>query len=196
MPRERRARARVHEPSVKLPKRKFALEDNAVETVKVGAAADASGQEILQSLDGKSLVGTKKEKSQLKREAFLDRLKSSTTPYSKTQRLRFNRHRREQVGGGLGEIEAAISTLDGTGSSPEPTKVKSVDQQPASVQKRPGMIGKSKSDPLTKSQRKRTLEMERLRHPLILSNPHFATNPFQTIRVHAQNTLEKHAPST
>ena len=32
-------------------------------------------------------------------------------------------------------------------------------------------------------------ELERLRHPLILANPDFTSNPFQTIRTHAQNTL-------
>lgn len=38
-------------------------------------------------------------------------------------------------------------------------------------------------------------KIERLRHPLILSNPQFGSNPFQTIRTHAQNTLIKHVPT-
>ena len=38
-------------------------------------------------------------------------------------------------------------------------------------------------------------ELERLRHPLILQNPEFSANPFQTIRIHAQNTLLKQAPT-
>ena len=33
---------------------------------------------------------------------------------------------------------------------------------------------------------------ERLRVPMILSNPEFSSNPFETIRKHAQNTLLKH----
>ena len=34
--------------------------------------------------------------------------------------------------------------------------------------------------------------MERLRAPMILANPDYASNPFQTIRTHARNTLLKH----
>lgn len=34
-------------------------------------------------------------------------------------------------------------------------------------------------------------ELEKLRQPLILSNPQYSSNPFQTIRTHAQNTLVK-----
>lgn len=30
---------------------------------------------------------------------------------------------------------------------------------------------------------------------MILSNPAFASNPFETIRTHAQNTLLKHEPT-
>ncbi|KIJ68331.1 hypothetical protein HYDPIDRAFT_36819 [Hydnomerulius pinastri MD-312] len=198
MPRERRARVGAHQPSVKLAKRQFAIQENAVETLEVGAAAEASGQEILESLNEPPPTIGKKEKQQLKREAFIDRLKSSATPYSKAQRRRFNRKQREQVGGGLGSIEAVISALEGKEPSPEPVNAKTDVQQqsqPKKVQAKTGRIGEGRGIPLTKAQRKRALELERLRHPLILSNPQFAVNPFQTIRTHAQNTLEKHAPS-
>lgn len=36
-------------------------------------------------------------------------------------------------------------------------------------------------------------ELEKLRQPLILSNPQYSSNPFQTIRTHALNTLVKRA---
>lgn len=141
-------------------------------------------------------------------------IKSSTTPYSKAQKRRFNRKQREQlVGGGLGSIEAVISALEEKEiSSPAETQ-----SDAATSQQRPqakagaGLIGEGKGVPLTKAQRKRALcvvnndvsswpklntsrEMERLRHPLILTNPQYSANPFQTIRTHAQNTLEKRKP--
>jgi ribosome biogenesis protein SLX9 len=37
-------------------------------------------------------------------------------------------------------------------------------------------------------------ELERFRHPLILQNPEFSANPFETIQIHAKNTLLKHIP--
>ncbi|KAF8844025.1 hypothetical protein BDN67DRAFT_49772 [Paxillus ammoniavirescens] len=200
MPRERRARVGAHQPSVKLAKRQFAVQENAVEAVEVGAAAEVSGQEIIDSLNEAAppVVG-KKMKQQLKHEAFIDRLKSPITPYSKVQRRRFNRKQREQVGGGLGSIQAVISALEDKEPSPEPEEAQQPkdhsQSQPTKAKAKAGPMGAGKGVPLTKSQRKRALEMERLRHPLILSNPEFAANPFQTIRTHAQNTLEKHVPS-
>ncbi|KAF9229408.1 hypothetical protein BS17DRAFT_20701 [Gyrodon lividus] len=198
MPRERRVRVGAHQPPVKLAKRQFAVQENAIETVEVGAAAQVSGQDILESLnEAPPVVVGKKVKQQLKHEAFIDRLKSSVIPYSKAQRRRFNRKQREQVGGGLGSIEAVISALDEKEPSPESERVQSEDHsrpQPTTTKSKVGRMGIGKGVPLTKAQRKRALEMERLRHPLILSNPQFAADPFQTIRIHVQNTLEKHAP--
>jgi hypothetical protein len=75
-------------------------------------------------------------------------------------------------------------------------------------------IGEGKAGPLTKNQRRRALyvslfslvlqgtlnipcrQVEQFRQPLIRSNPEFASNPFQTIRTHAQNTLIKHRTPT
>ncbi|KIK99043.1 hypothetical protein PAXRUDRAFT_823215 [Paxillus rubicundulus Ve08.2h10] len=198
MPRERRARIGAHQPSAKLAKRQFAVQENAVEGVEVGAAAEVSGQEILDSLNEAPLVVGKKVKQQLKHEAFINGLKSPITPYSKAQRRRFNRKQREQVGGGLGSIQAVISALEEKEPSPGLERAQQpkdhTQPQPTKAKAKAGM-GAGKGVPLTKSQRKRALEVERLRHPLILSNPQFAANPFQTIRTHAQNTLERHVPS-
>jgi hypothetical protein len=41
-PKDRRKRVGGHDPSVKLPKRQFAVQDNAVEHVEVGGAAEQS----------------------------------------------------------------------------------------------------------------------------------------------------------
>lgn len=167
---------------------------------------------------------SKKEKQQLKHEAFIDRayeawpnvvncfdpaagVKSSTTPYSKAQKRRFNRKQREQLGGGLGSIEAAISALEEKEISPPAEAQSNAAISRPQAKARAGLIGEGKGVPLTKAQRKRVLcvfdsvsswpkfspcrATERLRHPLILTNPQYAVNPFQTIRTHAQNTLEK-----
>ncbi|KAG8219904.1 ribosome biogenesis protein SLX9-domain-containing protein [Butyriboletus roseoflavus] len=195
---ERRARIGAHQPSAKLSKRRFAVQEDAVETVEIGAAdsVEVSGHNILESLNAAPAIVSKKEKQQLKHEAFIDRIKSSTAPYSKTQRRRFNRKQREQLGGGLGSIEAVISALEEKEISP-PAEAQSsaTSQQRPQARARAELIGEGKGVPLTKAQRKHVLEMERLRHPLILKNPQYASNPFQTIRTHVQNTLEKRIPS-
>lgn len=41
-PKERKLRTSTHEPSVKLSKRTFAVQDNAVEHVDIGSSAEAS----------------------------------------------------------------------------------------------------------------------------------------------------------
>ncbi|KAI9572863.1 ribosome biogenesis protein SLX9-domain-containing protein [Boletus coccyginus] len=197
MPRERRARVGVHRPSVKLSKRQFAIQENAVEAVEIDAtdSVEVSGNDVLESLDATpAAIVSKKGKQQLKHEAFIDRIKSSSAPYSKAQRRRFRRRQREQLGGGLDSIGAVISALEEEEIS-SPAETQSAND--ATSQQRPqakagtGLIGEGKGVPLTKTQRKHALEMERLRHPLILTNPQYAANPFQTIRTHAQNTLEK-----
>jgi len=78
-------------------------------------------------------------------------------------------------------IQNAVSTGDSTAEE--------MSRKPKAI---PGQIGEGKQAPLRNSQRKRALQTERLRIPLILSNPEYAANPFKTIRTHAQNTLIKH----
>ncbi|QRW17907.1 ribosome biogenesis protein SLX9 [Rhizoctonia solani] len=55
-----------------------------------------------------------------------------------------------------------------------------------------GMIGEGKGVTLTKQQRKRALELERLRQPAIMTNSDYRQNPFDAIRRHAQNSLLSH----
>ncbi|KAG6337322.1 hypothetical protein ID866_1747 [Astraeus odoratus] len=195
-PKERRTRIGGHQPSVKLAKRQFAVPEAAVKAVEIGAAAAASGQEILDSLAAAPPTTSKKERQQRKHEAFIDRVRTTASPYSKAQRRRFNKKTREQVGKGMADMEAVISSLEEKESRSDPANG-SDERQPAS--KPPAkmkQIGKGKGIPLTSGQRKRALEVERLRHPHILSDPRFSGNPFETIRIHAKNTLEKHLPSS
>ncbi|KAJ7487716.1 ribosome biogenesis protein SLX9-domain-containing protein [Mycena galericulata] len=200
MPKERRKRVGAHDPSVKLPiKRQFAVQDNAVEHVDVGAAGpEQSAEALLSAMDDDSRTTLKKkEKQQLKREALLQRLESTHSPYSKSHARRQKRKAREQLGGGLDDMQLALAAVDddadevpqesaGDLSADEPQPA------PKKAKPKPGQIGEGKGAPLSKAQRQRALQMEKLRHPLILANAEFASNPFQTIRTHAQNTLLQH----
>ncbi|KAJ7631097.1 ribosome biogenesis protein SLX9-domain-containing protein [Roridomyces roridus] len=131
----------------------------------------------------------KKDKQQLKREALLQRLESTRSPYSKSHNRRLKRKAREQVGGGLNDIQLALAAVEDPEVGAEED---SEETQPKKVKPKPGQIGTGKGAPLSKAQRQRALQLEKLRHPLILANAEFASNPFQTIRTHAQNTLLQH----
>jgi hypothetical protein len=174
------------------------VQDNTVEQVEVGALEDVSGTDILRSMDAPGEPRNALKRQQLKKEAFIDRLQSVRSPYSKTQRRRFKKRQEEQVGGGLDAIHVAISALDDyviTDGDDGHTEEEPA-QPRAKVKPKLGQIGEGKGNPLSRNQRKRALEMERLRAPMILANPDYASNPFQTIRTHAQNTLLKHECTT
>jgi ribosome biogenesis protein SLX9 len=123
----------------------------------------------------------KKEKQQLKHEAFIDSapyfffikkklwgfltlapclgLTSKTSPYSKVQRRRFNKRQREQVGGGLDAIRAVLSVIDHDDSpeqggpvNEETREVHAPKAQPKTLQ-----IGEGKAVSLRKNQRRRAL---------------------------------------
>ncbi|KAG5654798.1 hypothetical protein H0H81_003806 [Sphagnurus paluster] len=197
-PKEGRRRSGRHEPSVKLAKRQFAVQDNAVEHVEIGDAIEASGEDILKNLSATEVrpVLKKKDKIQAKHESFMERLETSTSPYSKSHARRIKRKAKEQIASGLGEMQEALAALEddiplAVRRSVQITTDVVQESQSAKVYVKPGMIGEGKKAPLTKAQRKRALQMEQVRHPLILANPDFAANPFQTIRTHAQNTLIK-----
>ncbi|OSD03638.1 hypothetical protein PYCCODRAFT_240787 [Trametes coccinea BRFM310] len=204
MPKEVRRRSGAHEQSVRLHKRQFAAQDNAVEHVEVGKQTEKPAPEILadMAVDEESRPAMKKkEKLALKHELFLKRLEESRSPYSKSHERRLKRKAKEQVAGGLGDIKAAISALEEDipvavqNSVTDATETDRADaSKPAKPKPKPGQIGEGKGAPLNKNQRKKALQLERMRIPLILATPEFATNPFQTIRTHAQNTLVKHEP--
>lgn len=104
----------------------------------------------------------KKEKQQLKREALLQRLESTHSPYSKSHARREKRKAREQLGGsGLDDMQLALAAVDDDADEAvdKPT-APSVDE-PQPVQKKmkpkPGQIGEGKGAPLSKAQRQRAL---------------------------------------
>ncbi|KAJ7492513.1 ribosome biogenesis protein SLX9-domain-containing protein, partial [Mycena latifolia] len=199
-PKDRRKRVGGHDPSVKLVKRQFAVQDNAVEHVEVGGAVDQSAATVLSAMeaDPPAAAVKKKEKQQMKREALLQRLESNHSPYSKSHARRQKRKAREQLGSGLDDIQLALAAVeDGDVADAHQESGASADtEDPHPKQKKakpkPGQIGEGKGAPLSKNQRQRALQMEKLRHPLILANAEFSSNPFQTIRTHAQNTLLQH----
>jgi len=203
MPKDRRKRVGGHEPSVKLVKRQFAVQDNAVEHVDIGGAAEDSAVDLLaEDPHGAAPSLKKKEKQQLKREALLQRLESSHSPYSKSHSRRLKRKAKEQLAGGdLDAIQMALAAVDDDADAPElmqpedsiTTTAEEAQPKQKKLKPKPGQIGEGKGAPLSKAQRKRALEMEKLRHPLILANPEFSSNPFQTIRTHAKNTLLQNA---
>ncbi|ESK98308.1 vacuolar membrane protein [Moniliophthora roreri MCA 2997] len=199
MPKDRQSR-KLHNSSVKLAKRQFAVPEGStkVEHVEIGSFVQASANELLVRPSSSS---TKKmDKQYMKREALLHRLESTQSPYSKSHLRRMKRKAREQIANGLDDMQNAIASLDGGHEMPSKTDhvrdESSVEsERPSSkIKAKPGQIGEGKGATLPTQQRKRILQAERLRHPLILQNPQFSTNPFQTIRTHAQNTLVKHAP--
>lgn len=106
-------------------------------------------------------------------------------PVSRSHARRLRRKAKDELGGGLGDLHSAIETMIGSASSTEAAAEGEASPKPERA------IGKSASSTPSKSQRKRILELERLRHPLILNNSEFSSNPFQTIRTHTQNTIHQ-----
>ncbi|KAF8622253.1 hypothetical protein AX15_007192 [Amanita polypyramis BW_CC] len=118
----------------------------------------------------------------------MQKLTYGLSPYSKSHTRRLKRKANEQIAGGLSDIKAAITEL-AEESNREQQDATSMTK--LKVNSRSGKIGEGKSVPLTAPQRKRALQLEQMRQPLVLSNPAFALNPFQAVRTHAENTLVK-----
>ncbi|EPQ60704.1 hypothetical protein GLOTRDRAFT_31341, partial [Gloeophyllum trabeum ATCC 11539] len=202
-PKERRRLVNAHEPSAKLSARKFAVQDNAVQHVDIGEHAEMSANDIIHATkpEDRQPSLTKKAKLQLKKELFLQRLESGNGPYSKSHARRLKRKSREKIAGGLDDLRTAITSVEEAipvavqNSVQEISEDISASNPPSRVKPKPGQIGEGKAAPLSKTQRKRALQVEQIRHPLILSNPDYVSNPFETIRKHAQNTLVKRQDS-
>jgi ribosome biogenesis protein SLX9 len=89
-------------------------------------------------------------------------LESSHSPYSKSHTRRLKRKAKQQIAGGLGDMQAAISALekDLTPAEMESTASQTLDEQNEQKPKakvRPGQIGEGRPVPLSKAQRKRAL---------------------------------------
>ncbi|KAF8807513.1 hypothetical protein BYT27DRAFT_7098885, partial [Phlegmacium glaucopus] len=130
----------------------------------------------------------------------LPEFEPSTRHFSKSHERRMKRKAKEQLAGNMDDLQTALTSLDEDILPPETMEKPSsyIPKNPGGVKTKAssniGKIGKGTSSTLSKAQRKRQLELERLRHPLILANPDFSSNPFQTIRTHAQNTLITRQP--
>ncbi|GAW09426.1 cytochrome p450 [Lentinula edodes] len=204
MPKVRSKRSTSHNASVKFT------------TVKSQFLEDDSGSPVAQTVEYESDPAPalkKKDKHQIKREAFLQRLELTQSPYSKSHQRRIKKKAKEQIGHGLEEIRTALESVDDSRAlstiaqdasatagktDKSQMKVDGDEDTPKSVHQskvKSNQIGEGKGATLSNTQRKNALKIERLRYPLILSNPQFGSNPFQTIRTHAQNTLIKHVPT-
>ncbi|KAF8640597.1 hypothetical protein AX17_000259 [Amanita inopinata Kibby_2008] len=195
MPKVKRKRAEFHSSSVKLGSRQHAFQDDVV---KQDHASTVEATVNSFTSEGQASSATKKERLQIKREAFLQKLTSGPASYSKSHTRRLKRKAKEQIAGGLSDIHAAIAELEESTTKSDVARSVHEQDDPAAlmpkhkVAPKPGRIGEGKGVPLTSTQRKRALQLEKLRQPLVLSNPSFSVDPFQTIRTHAQNTLVKH----
>jgi len=201
MPKATRSRASAHQPSVNLRNRSFAVGEKAVEHVDTGAAHDTPAGVLLQEIAHQDAAGpsvlTKKEKLAAKRDAFMSKLDLSKT-HSKSHERRKKRKAKEQLASGMSEIQTVLADLE---ELEDPASDVDQDQADAEARSKATAVSKSlkigagKAETLGKAQRKKALQLERLRQPLIITNPSFSANPFSTVRLHAQNTLVKHKPA-
>jgi len=88
-------------------------------------------------------------------------------------------------------MKAVIAELEGGGDLTCESSITG-NESKGRMDSKSGKIGEGKGVPLSAAQRKRALQLEQTRQPFVLSNPTYASNPFQVIRTHAQNTLVKH----
>ncbi|KAI3622657.1 vacuolar membrane protein [Moniliophthora roreri] len=163
MPKDRQSR-KLHNSSVKLAKRQFAVPEGStkVEHVEIGSFVQASANELLV----RPSSSTKKmDKQYMKREALLHRLESTQSPYSKSHLRRMKRKAREQIANGLDDMQNAIASLDGGHETPSKTDhvrdESSVEsERPSSkIKAKPGQIGEGKGATLPTQQRKHKLNV-------------------------------------
>ncbi|QRV75018.1 ribosome biogenesis protein SLX9 [Ceratobasidium sp. AG-Ba] len=199
MPKERRKRiSQAHQSSAKIVTRIFALPEEETERlIQNKECQEASANELFRAATSQPVVNpvipapaqTKKEKKQLKHELLLQRLTAGTSPYSKSHNRRLKRKAKSNLSTDLASVEKALQTVVPKVCVSEP---KLDDQASAKPAKAVGLIGEGKGATLSKKQRQKALELERLRQTVIAQNPDFKGNPFAAIRTHAQNSLLSH----
>ncbi|KAF8167991.1 ribosome biogenesis protein SLX9-domain-containing protein [Crassisporium funariophilum] len=203
MPKATRVRRVAHHPSVKLNKGVVAipedlpsLEGTQLDIPQISSPDNEEPIAIPEAAAIEQPVQqSKKEKQIEKREAFMKKLEPTSKTFSKSHERRMKRKAKEQLTGTMGDLQSALASLDEAAITSESSPVKDMGAAETKPKAAASIkIGKGASATLSKNQRKRLLEMERFRHPLILTNSEYASNPFKTIRTHAQNTLMKHQP--
>ncbi|KAG8728880.1 hypothetical protein FRC12_021428, partial [Ceratobasidium sp. 428] len=187
----------THQSSAKIASRSFAVpEDETEKLVQSTEVQNAPANDLLRIVptiptakpDVPAPTQTKKEKKQVKHELFLQRLTASTSPYSKSHNRRLKRKAKSELSTDLASVEKVLRKL-----APEISTAASVQHEPTTQPTKPvGLMGEGKGVTLSKKQRQRALELERLRQPAIMQNPEFKNNPFAAIRIHAQNSLLPH----
>jgi len=158
--------------------------------------ADASGQDILAAItrdsasDGPHL--SKKEKQRMKRDAFVKRLASASTPYSRptpdkktTKKPKSLGAMKESLTTGMPDISAALE------------EILTKDPEEADDEKSPGKtkkIGRSTAK-MTSARKKEILQQEQKRLAIIQQHPSFIANPFASIKLISEQTLDLHEQS-
>lgn len=105
----------------------------------------------------------KKEKQQMKHQAFVERLQATQSPYSKSHNRRLKRKEKTQLGSGMVDLNAALSALSGASELEGPKDVPGItsarrrEANSSGVSLKPGQIGEGKGHTLSKSQRKAVL---------------------------------------
>jgi len=161
--------------------------------IEIGAAGETSGNVVLASLSAFEREGPptlkKKEKQRMRHDVLMQRLGVSSSPYSKSTIRRIKRKEKEKLSTDLTAVGEAIAAVE---AQVVPQNKIHKGKEAHNPRPKPGQIGEGKHTSLTMNQRKGTFKAEKLRHELIMKDPNFSSNPFQTIRTHAQNTLLKH----
>ncbi|KDN50507.1 hypothetical protein RSAG8_01005, partial [Rhizoctonia solani AG-8 WAC10335] len=184
-------------PSAKTTPRIFAVPEEQTEKIdQENDLSELSANELLRTTVTQPTstpkipihAPTKKEKQQAKHERLLHRLATSTSPYSKSHNRRLKRKQKAALSTDLQSIQNALNTI---AEDVLPSAAESNDHE-GRTRQAPGIIGEGKGVTLTKQQRKRALELERLRQSVIMTNSDYRKNPFDAIRKHAQNSLLAH----
>lgn len=105
----------------------------------------------------------KKEKQQMKHQAFVERLQSAQSPYSRSHNRRLKRKEKQQLVTKMDDLDAVLTALgDHPGSAsvldiPGVTSARRRDQTASKPSSQPGLIGEGKGSTLSKTQRKAVL---------------------------------------
>ncbi|CUA76069.1 hypothetical protein RSOLAG22IIIB_02076 [Rhizoctonia solani] len=205
MPKDQRNKlTQRHQSSAKTASRIFAVPEEQTEKISHDDLSGSSANEILRTTIAQPTgapkapvyTPTKKEKQQTKHERFLQRLAISASPYSKSHNRRLKRKQKATLSTDLQSVQKVLNTI-ADDILPPATEMKSNTEgdNPARPKRIPGLIGEGKGITLTNQQRKRALELERLRQSTIMTNSDYRKNPFDAIRKHAQNSLLSHQNS-
>ncbi|KAF8689149.1 Ribosome biogenesis protein SLX9, partial [Rhizoctonia solani] len=202
MPKDRRGKlSQRHQPSAKTASRIFAVSEDQTERIDREDIQELPANELLSAAitqptnAPKALthIPTKKEKQQAKHERLIQRLAAGASPYSKSHNRRVKRKQKTALSTDLQSVQNALNTIAENILTPaSETNTNNAGNSPVRPKQAHGMIGEGKGVTLTKQQRKRALELERLRQPAIMTNSDYRQNPFDAIRRHAQNSLLSH----